>query len=108
MENVIFYGRKSEKSKKNQTVDYYMIEENIGEPYMGMYRYGIRIVAEQIFDGGGKTIDMKQLNNVFYRYNDADEFMHELMERKAMPNELCTYVDKYIIQNCTAMRRSVV
>lgn len=100
MENVIFYGRKS--SGKEQIVDYCLIEESIGEGSTGMHRYGIRIISARIFHGGGKTVDMKQLNNVFYRYNDADEFMRSLMNHNVLPEELNAYVQDYIAQRICA------
>lgn len=102
MENIIFYGRKQESGKREKNIDYYLIEESVREEYTDMIRYGIRIVETMIYPGGSKTIDMKQLNNVFYRYDDADTFMRLLMRENVVPDRLRTYVEKYIMQKMTA------
>ena len=46
-----------------------MIEEQIGSNYIDMSSYGVRIVETVVYPGGGKTIEMKQLNNIFYKYS---------------------------------------
>lgn len=100
MENIIFYGRKQDLGKL--VMDYYMIEEQIGSEYIDMSSYGVRIVETRIYPGGGKTIDMKQLNNIFYKYVDADVFIRRIMNEMITPRELESAVNDYISENVLA------
>ena len=99
MENIIFYGRKQEKGKQELILDYYMIEEEIGSDYIDMSSYGVRVVCTSIYPGGGKTIEMKQLNNIFYKYVDADVFIRKIMESSVGPATLREVVDDYITES---------
>ncbi len=96
MENIIFYGRKQDEEL---TLDYYMIEEEIGGSYIDMSGYGVRIVETKIYAGGGKTVEMKQLNNIFYKYVDADIFIRRIMKNGVKPMTLRESVDEYIEQS---------
>ena len=98
MENLIFYGRKSERGRYEKDIDYYLVEESISEEYTDMLRYGIRIEQSLLYPGSGKTMEMRQLNNVFYHYDEADSFMRALMKEKVPPDNLKTYIDGYIMQ----------
>lgn len=100
MENIIFYGRKLDGG--NPTLDYYMIEEQIGSEYIDMSSYGVRIVETMVYPGGGKTIEMKQLNNIFYKYVDADIFIRKLMNDNITPIKLENAVNAHIAEsvNC--------
>ncbi len=93
MESVIFYGRKQEQEL---VLDYYMIEEEIGGNYIDMSSYGVRIVGTRIYPGGGKTVEMKQLNNIFYKYVDADVFLRGIMKKNVVPKMLDEAVESYI------------
>lgn len=98
MENLIFYGRKSERGRYERDVDYYLVEESISEEYTDMLRYGIRIEQALLYPGGGKTMEMRQLNNVFYSYDEADSFMRMLMSETVLPDSLKTYIEGYVMQ----------
>jgi len=96
MENIIFYGRKQEQEL---TLDYYMIEEDIGGDYIDMSSYGVRIEGTRLYPGGGKTVEMKQLNNIFYKYVDADIFIRKIMNSNVTPLILHEVVKEYIAEN---------
>ena len=104
LENLIFYGRRCERGKYERELDYYLVEENISEEYTDMIRYGIRIEQTVLYPGGGKTIDMRQLNNVFYRYDEANAFMRQLMNETAGPESLRNRVESYITHKMRALR----
>ncbi len=102
MENLIFYGRRSERGRYERDVDYYLVEESISEEYTDMLRYGIRIEQAVMYPGGGKTMEMRQLNNVFYRYDEADRFMRALMRETVLPDKLRAYIERYVLQKMEA------
>ena len=104
LENLIFYGRRCERGKYERELDYYLVEENISEEYTDMIRYGIRIEQTVLYPGGGKTIDMRQLNNVFYSYDEANAFMRQLMNETAVPESLRNRVESYITHKMRALR----
>ena len=96
MESLIFYGGSCEKGKQEIQLEYYLVEESVSSQYTDMIRYGIRAVQTVIYPGGGKTVDMKQLNNVFYKREDADEFMKSIIKKRIIPDRLNNYVESYI------------
>lgn len=104
MENLIYYGRRCERGKYEREIDYYLVEENVSEKYTDMIRYGIRIEQTVLYPGGGKTMDMRQLNNVFYRYDEADAFVRQLMKETAVPESLRNRVESYISRKIRALR----
>ena len=44
-----------------------------------------------------RSIDIKQIDNVFYRRKDADTFMNRIMENSVTPVELRDVVEDYIV-----------
>lgn len=96
MERLIFYGSSCDKGSREIQLEYYLVEENVSSQYTDMIRYGIRVIQTVIYPGGGKTVDMKQLNNVFYKREDAEEFMKSIIKKRIVPEGLKRYVENYI------------
>ena len=97
IDNEIYYGRKEEKGDFDIYLDYYLIPEKIRADYSDLMCYGIKIVETAVYEGGGSSIDIKQIDNVFYRRKDADIFMNLIMENSVTPVELRDVVEDYIV-----------
>lgn len=80
-------------------IDYYIIPESISAVYCDLKCYGIKIEKTTMYEGGGKIIETKQINNVFYRECDAVEFVTYAAEEMVEPDRLRLFVEKYIIES---------
>lgn len=103
MNNEILY-----KSIDNDNVflDYFIIPENISSDYCDLKCYGIKIQKTVIYAGGGKIVESKQINNVFYRRRDADEFLEHITASSVQPYDLRKAVENYIVESIDRARRS--
>lgn len=99
MNDEIFYGREEIRTVNNMALDYYMIRESICDDYCNLMRYGVKIIKTTKSPGGGKTVELKQINNIFYREADADEFLKLIMRNKVTPVTLMDVVEDYIIDS---------
>lgn len=80
-------------------LDYYIIPESISADYCDLKCYGIKIEKTTLYEGGGKIIETKQINNVFYRENDVNEFIARAVLQKIEPNALRLFMEKYITES---------
>ena len=80
-------------------IDYYIVPESISAAYCDLKCYGVKIEKTLLLGGGGKIIETKQINNVFYRENDVYEFISEASEEKIEPRTLPLYMEKYITES---------
>ncbi len=103
MENEILYGSTVSGGGR---LDYYIIPENISADYCDLKCYGIKIEKTVVYDGGGKTVESRQINNVFYRYGDCEEFLTDIMKNETEPSHLRESVEKYIVQSIDRARKS--
>ena len=99
MNDEIYYGRVSVDLTGETTLDYYLIREKIGEEYCDLVRYGVKVVKTVKEYGGGKTVELKQINNIFYRERDADDFVRLIMRNRVTPISLMDVVEDYIIES---------
>lgn len=106
MENKIFCNRIKIDGDIYEELKYYIIVENISETYCDLKCYGIRIEKESVCSGGGKIIDIKQINNIFYKLSDAQNFMKEITELKTEPSKLMLSIEKYIAQGINKAKRT--
>lgn len=97
MNDEIYYGRVSIGKTGETALDYYLIRESIGENYCDLVRYGVKVVKTVLECGGGKTVELKQINNIFYRERDADDFLRLIMRNRVTPVSLMDVVEDYII-----------
>ncbi len=106
MDNEVFY--KSIKSENGglTLLDYYIIPENISADYCDLKCYGVKIQKTNIYEGGGKIVEINQINNIFYRYKDIEEFMKVIVTRKTEPQNLRGAVEKYIVESIDRARKS--
>lgn len=99
MNDEIYYGRMSVNADGEMTLDYYLIRESISEDYCDLIRYGVKVVKTVRECGGGKTVELKQINNIFYREEEADDFVRLIMRNKVTPISLMDVVEDYIIDS---------
>lgn len=106
MESEILYKSVNAGEGEGGFIDYYIIPESISEAYCDLKCYGIKIQKTVVYAGGGKTVESKQINNVFYRYDDAREFMDVITPKGVEPHNLRETVEKYIIESIDRARKS--
>lgn len=106
METEILYTRIKAEQNPEVVLDYCIIPENISVDYCDLKCYGIKIQKTIIYDGGGKIVESKQINNVFYRYNDVVEFVENIVKRQIEPNNLRETVENYVIESIDRARES--
>lgn len=106
MESEMLYKRVNAEEGAEGFIDYYIIPESISEAYCDLKCYGIKIQKTVVYAGGGKTVESKQINNVFYRYDDAQEFMKAITKTCVEPHNLRESVEKYIIESIDRARES--
>lgn len=84
---------------KNTVLEYYLISEDISEDYSGLKSYGVKINKVSRFAGGGKTVDMKQINNIFCRKKDAEEFLDCIVRNLVTPISLRDVAEDYVVES---------
>lgn len=106
MENEILYKSVKAGGRDAATLDYYIIPENISVDYCDLKCYGIKIQKTTVYEGGGKMVESKQINNVFYRYDDVPEFLDIIIKRKIEPSGLRASVESYITESIDRAKKS--
>ncbi len=96
MNDEIHYGKMSIGGSGKTTLDYYLIRESVSD-YCDLIRYGVKVVKTVVECGGGKTVESKQINNIFYREPEADNFIRLIMRNRVTPISLMDVVEDYII-----------
>lgn len=93
MERNILY--KSQMIEDMQ-IDYHIIAQNISEEHCDLESYGVKIIKTVYGDGGGKSIESSQINNIFYRKRDIEKFMELIVRNSVTPITLRDVVEDYI------------
>ncbi len=106
MENEVFYGRCYINGKNGAELEYYLIPEKISEAYCDLMCYGVKVKKTTYFEGGGKTVETKQINNVFYHKNEAEEFIKLILKNSVTPVTLRDVVEDYITDSIDRAKRS--
>lgn len=106
MEKEILCKSLKSEGEGYEITDYYIVSENISSIYSDLKCYGIKIKKTTIYPGGGKTIDSKQINNIFYSYRDAEDFIGFIARELIEPDGLRESVEKYIIQSIDRARQT--
>ncbi|MCD8180190.1 MAG: DUF6514 family protein [Firmicutes bacterium] len=106
MENEVLYKRIKTEGKALIFLDYYIIPESISADYCDLKCYGIKIQKTIIYAGGGKIVESKQINNVFYRYNDTVDFLNAVIKKKTEPNRLREVMEKYIAESIDRAKKT--
>ncbi len=106
MDNEVLYESVKTEESVLIFLDYYIIPENISADYCDLKCYGIKIQKTIIYAGGGKIVESKQINNVFYRYNDVVEFLNAIIKKKTEPNKLREVEKNYIAESVDRARET--
>jgi hypothetical protein len=106
MENEILYKSVKTEDKVFISLDYYIITENISAQYCDLKCYGIKIEKTVIYEGGGKSVESRQINNVFYRSTDAEAFLERITEKHIEPCGLRNEVETYIVESIDKARKT--
>ncbi len=106
MEQEIFCGQTILNDMHETELAYYIIPENISVDYCDLMCYGVKIKKTTYFEGGGKTVETKQINNVFYRRKDAEEFIDLIMRNSVTPTTLRDVVEDYIVESLDRAKRT--
>lgn len=103
MEKQILYG--TANMKDNILLEYYMITEDISVNYSELESYGVKIVKTEHMPGGGKTVEMKQINNIFYHREDAEIFLDIIMRNTVTPVSLMEVTEDYVAESVERARQ---
>lgn len=106
MDNEVLYERIEKEERACISLDYYIITENISADYCDLKCYGIKVQKTMLYEGGGKIVELSQINNVFYRYIDVVEFLAVITEKETEPSDLRGEVEKYIIESIDRAKKS--
>lgn len=106
MEDEIFYGTAQLGNENGSELEYYLIPESISSEYCDLMCYGIKVKKTTYFEGGGKTVETKQINNVFYRRADAERFIEIIIKGTVTPVALKDVVEDYIAESLDKAKRS--
>lgn len=98
MEKEVLFGKVHISEEGESLLEYYMITEEIAEEFSPLKSYGVRINKTTRFPGGRKTAEMKQINGIFYRYSDVEEFLMCLLRNSVTPISLLDVTEDYIIE----------
>lgn len=106
MDNEVLYKSIKKEERERIFLDYYIIPESISADYCDLKCYGIKIQKTVIYDGGGKIVESSQINNIFYRYVDVEEFLTVITAKETAPSDLRSEVEKYIIESIDRAKKS--
>ena len=106
MDNEILYESLKKEEGNLIFLNYYIIPENISADYCDLKCYGIKIEKTIIYEGGGKTVESRQINNVFYRYSDVEEFLKSIVKKRVEPCDLRETVEKHIVESIDRAKKS--
>lgn len=100
MENELLFGKitAEEADGALMCLEYYIISDFVSKDYSDIVNYGVKIRQINSAPGGSKTIDIKQINNIFYRESDAKEFMRFIIQNAVTPLILNEVVEDYIAE----------
>lgn len=104
MENETLYKRIHMKGNANVILEYFLITEKISERYIGLKCYGVKINKISRYAGGGKTIEMKQINNIFCRFDDAEAFLRCIVKNHVTPIALREVAEDYVVESLERAR----
>lgn len=107
MDTEILYESVVSDKETDVYIDYYIITESISAKYCDLKCYGIRIVKTTIYDGGGKTIESQQMNNVFYRFDDVRKFISRATRERVEPKDLRGFTEKYILEGLDRAKQKI-
>jgi hypothetical protein len=107
MEKENLYGKVHMKENADIVLEYYLISEEISEEYSNLKSYGVKINKISRYAGGGKTVEMKQINNIFCRIGDAEEFIKYIMKYQVTPITLRDVAEDYVVESLEKAKYAV-
>ncbi len=97
------YGTYKEKAGESllydMTLEYYLNEEYLCEQFSDLKRYGITIVKTSVYSDMKKTEESKTINDIFYKKEDACNFLDILIKNTVTPLSFQDVVEEYIISS---------
>lgn len=92
MERSILYKT---QTTRNMELEYYII---INDTYGGGGEgYGVRVIKTEYGVKSEKCIESSQVNNIFYKRFDIEEFMETLVRNEVTPMSLKDIAEDYIV-----------
>lgn len=96
----ILFAKASEKgdslSGYDVNLEYYIVTEPLCSDYSDLLRYGVKINMLLTSPDGRITEESKEIRDIFYRKNDAEEFVNLLVKNKVTPTHFREVVEDYI------------
>ncbi len=102
MERSTLYSR---KRIRDTELEYYIISEDIARAHCSLKYYGAKII-KTVRRAEGKTVESTQINNIFYRRQDIEDFMERLAAENTGPSELYAAAERSIADSVKKARKS--
>lgn len=84
------------KSDHTTIIKQYLITGKLYEEYTDLSTYGVRIEKISIKYGGIKSRITNEMQGIFCRLNDAEDFMEYIYEHRTAPEQLHDDMNKFI------------
>ena len=103
MRNEILFGKVTAREPDGEAMclEYYMVPDPVSDEYSDIVNYGVKIKQVNSAPGGNRTVEVKQIDNVFYRECDARAFMRFITKNAVTPLILGEVVEDYIAESVT-------
>jgi hypothetical protein len=104
METIELCGTLNQEVKEKHykmCLEYYLISEDISEDYCNLKRYGVMIKKIATYPDCSKREEVKKINDIFFRLEDAREFMDIVMQGGVTPIALKDIVENHIARQMT-------
>lgn len=90
-----------EEKRYHMCLEYYLISEDISEDYCNLKRYGVMIKKIATYPDQSKREEVKKINDIFFRLEDAQRFMNFVMKGGVTPIALKDIVENHIAKQMT-------
>lgn len=75
---------------------YYLLTDSVREEYCDLLVYGAEIDKEVIFGGGVGENESKIIKNLFFRKQEAEDFLNKLVRNQVTPMGLKSAISEHI------------
>lgn len=75
---------------------YYLLTDSVREEYCDLMVYGAEIDKEAVFGGGVKETESKIIKNLFFRKQEAEDFLDKLARNQVTPMGLKPAISEHI------------
>ena len=102
-----FYGQSyvevKEEPPYTMKLTYYLLSDNVSEKYCTLKVYGAEIDKEDIFTDGTHRRECKIIRDLFFKRDEAENFIIKLSENLVTPMGLKDVLNEYIEEKISTL-----